>query len=148
MFIELCFNFMYVLRIYPSCGQLLFSCLTSSLSCEILSQVGLLEVPATYMGFHGYFLARGPVLLNGCSSKKLMLMLGPECAAYLTWSRTLSVYTFWVLVLLRTQRDQPQQATKMDNNFIYTQVTKGSGRHKSWNGSPRHLLASVGTVQP
>jgi hypothetical protein len=27
----------------------------------------------TYLGPFGYFLARGPVLLNGCSSKELML---------------------------------------------------------------------------
>jgi hypothetical protein len=39
--------------------------------------VGLVEVPATYLGSIGYFLAQGPVLLNGCSSKKLMLMGGP-----------------------------------------------------------------------
>jgi hypothetical protein len=38
--------------------------------------MGLLEVPATYLGSFGYFLARGPVLLNGCSSEKLMLMGG------------------------------------------------------------------------
>jgi hypothetical protein len=36
--------------------------------------VGLLEVPAIYLGSLGYFLARGPVLLNGCSSEKPMLM--------------------------------------------------------------------------
>jgi hypothetical protein len=39
-------------------------------------QAGLVEVPATYLGSIGYFLAQGPVLLNGCSSKKLMLMGG------------------------------------------------------------------------
>jgi hypothetical protein len=43
------------------------------LGYAILSQVGSLEVPATYLGSLGYFLARGPVLLNGCSSEKLML---------------------------------------------------------------------------
>jgi hypothetical protein len=35
--------------------------------------MSLLEVPVTYLGSFGYFLARGPVLLNGCSSEKLML---------------------------------------------------------------------------
>jgi hypothetical protein len=50
MFIELCFNFMSVLRIYPSCGQLFVPCLASSSSCAILSQPGLLEVPVTYLG--------------------------------------------------------------------------------------------------
>jgi hypothetical protein len=38
-----------------------------------VSQAGLLEVPATYLGSLGYFLARSLVLPNGCSSKKLML---------------------------------------------------------------------------
>jgi hypothetical protein len=57
----------------PSCGQFLSLCSTSSLSCVILSQAGLLEVSVTYLGSLGYFLARGPVLLNGCSSEKLML---------------------------------------------------------------------------
>jgi hypothetical protein len=33
MFIELCFNFVCFLHVYPSCGQLLFLCLASSLSC-------------------------------------------------------------------------------------------------------------------
>jgi hypothetical protein len=74
MFIELCFNFMSVLRIYPSCGQLFVPCLASSSSCAILSQPGLLEVPVTYLGFLAYFLAQSPVLLNDCSPKKLMLM--------------------------------------------------------------------------
>jgi hypothetical protein len=60
MFIELCFNFMSVfLHVYPSCGQLIFSCLVSSLSCIILSQADLLEVSMTYLGSIGYFLARG-----------------------------------------------------------------------------------------
>jgi hypothetical protein len=38
-----------------------------------VSQAGLLEVPATYLGSLGSFLARSLVLPNGCSSKKLML---------------------------------------------------------------------------
>jgi hypothetical protein len=42
IFIELCFNFTFLLHIYPSCGQLLSSCLASSLSCAILSQAGRL----------------------------------------------------------------------------------------------------------
>jgi hypothetical protein len=46
------------------------------LSCAILSQVGLLEVPVTYLESLSYFLAQGPVLLNDCSSKKLMLNRG------------------------------------------------------------------------
>jgi hypothetical protein len=72
------------LHIYPSCGQLLSPYLTSGLSCAILSQAGLLEVPATYLGSFGYFLARGPVLLNGFSSEKLILIGGPKCTTYLT----------------------------------------------------------------
>jgi hypothetical protein len=62
-----------VLRIYLSCGQLFFPCLASSLNCTILSQAGLLKVPATYLESLGYFLARGQMLLNDCSSEKLML---------------------------------------------------------------------------
>jgi hypothetical protein len=61
------------LHIYQSCGQLLSSCLASSLSCAIVSQAGLLEVPATYLGSFGYFCARGLLLLNGFSLEKLML---------------------------------------------------------------------------
>jgi hypothetical protein len=80
------------LRIYPSCGQL-FSYLTSSLSCVILSQAGLLEVPTTYLGSLGYFLVQGPMLLNDCSSKMIMLNGGTECATCLAWSCTLSVCT-------------------------------------------------------
>jgi hypothetical protein len=74
MFIELFFNFMSIFCIFlPSCGQSLSLCPTSSSSCAILSQVGLLKVPVTNLGSLGYFLAWGPVLPNGCSSKKLML---------------------------------------------------------------------------
>jgi hypothetical protein len=57
----------------PSCGQLLSLCPASSLSCTIQSQAGLLEVSMTYLGSLSYFLAWGLVLLNGCSSEKLML---------------------------------------------------------------------------
>jgi hypothetical protein len=38
--------------------------------------MGLLEVPAAYLGSLDYFLARGLLLLNGCSSKRLMLTGG------------------------------------------------------------------------
>jgi hypothetical protein len=46
MFIELCCNFMSVFAyFYPPCDQLLSLCPASSLSCAILSQASLLEVP-------------------------------------------------------------------------------------------------------
>jgi hypothetical protein len=70
-----------------------FFCLAYSSSFAILSQVGLLEVPTTYLESLDYFLARGLVLLNGCSLEKLMLYGGPECAVCLAWSCTLSVCT-------------------------------------------------------
>jgi hypothetical protein len=41
-----------------------------------MSQAGLLEVSTTYLGSFSYFLARRLVLLNGCSSEKLMLTGG------------------------------------------------------------------------
>jgi hypothetical protein len=47
----------------------------------------------TNLGSLGSFLVWGPVLPNGCFSKKLMLAGGPECATCLAWSYTLSVYT-------------------------------------------------------
>jgi hypothetical protein len=47
----------------------------------------------TYLGTLDYFLTLGLMLLNGWSSKKLMLLGGLECAAYLAWSHTLSVCT-------------------------------------------------------
>jgi hypothetical protein len=81
------------LHIYPSCGQLIFPYIATSLSCAILSQAGLLEVLVTYLGSLGYFLSRGLLLLNGYSLVKLMLNGGPECAACLARSCTLSVYT-------------------------------------------------------
>jgi hypothetical protein len=56
---------------------------TSNSSCAILSRVNPLEVPVTYLGSLGYYLAQGPMLLNGCTSKKLMLYGGLECATYL-----------------------------------------------------------------
>jgi hypothetical protein len=70
-----------------------FPCLSSSLSCAILSQADLLEIPATYLGSIGYFLARGPVLLNEYSSEKLMLTRGLECTSYLAWFCILSMCT-------------------------------------------------------
>jgi hypothetical protein len=39
----------------------IFPCLTSCSSCVILSQASLLEVPVTYLGSIGYFLARDSV---------------------------------------------------------------------------------------
>jgi hypothetical protein len=70
--------YVYFLHVYPSCGQLLFPCLATSSTCAILSQAGLLEVPTTYMVSLGYFLARGPVLPNDCSLKKVMLNRGVQ----------------------------------------------------------------------
>jgi hypothetical protein len=52
----------------------LFPYLTFSLSCAILSQADLLEVPAAYQESLGYFISRSLLLLNDCSSKMLMLM--------------------------------------------------------------------------
>jgi hypothetical protein len=71
-------QFCLFLHIYPSCGQILSPCLTSGLSCAILSQAGLLEVLATYLGVLWLFSCSGPVLLNGCSLEKVMLMGGPS----------------------------------------------------------------------
>jgi hypothetical protein len=94
MFIELCSNSMSLFAyFFFSCGQLLFPCLTSSLSCAILSQAGLLEVHATYLGSFDYFLAQGPMLLNDCFSEKLMLTGGPECTTCLGWFCTISMCT-------------------------------------------------------
>jgi hypothetical protein len=114
MFIELCFNFMSILHIYPSCGQVLFPCLPFGLSCAILLLAGLLEVPATYLGSLGYFLAQEPVLLNGCPSEKPMLMGGgPECVACLAWFHTLSMCTLppqcWQLSTRGLDRTCPEQ---------------------------------------
>jgi hypothetical protein len=38
--------------------SVVFPCLATRLSCVILSQAGLLEVPVTYLGSLGYFLTR------------------------------------------------------------------------------------------
>jgi hypothetical protein len=83
MFIELCFSFVSIFVYLSLMWSVTFPCLTFSLSCAILSQSGLLEVPVTYLRSFGYFLARGLVLLHGCTSEKLMLMGDPECAGYL-----------------------------------------------------------------
>jgi hypothetical protein len=68
----------------PSCGQSLSLCPASSSCCAILSHAGLLEVPATNLRSLGYILAWGPVLLNGCSSKKLMLNGGYRVCSLLS----------------------------------------------------------------
>jgi hypothetical protein len=85
-------NYVYriVLQFYVSFAYLsimwsvLFPCLASSLSCAILSQAGLLEIPTTYLGSLGYFLARGLVLLNGCSSEMVMLNGGSRVCSLLS----------------------------------------------------------------
>jgi hypothetical protein len=45
----------------------------------------------TYLESLSYFSCSGSSVLNGRSSEKLMLNGGPECAAWLAWSYTLSV---------------------------------------------------------
>jgi hypothetical protein len=75
MFIELCSNFMSFVYLYLM-WSVTFSLSPSDSCCAILLQAGLLEVPVTYLGSFGYFLARGPVLLNDCSSEKLILTGG------------------------------------------------------------------------
>jgi hypothetical protein len=66
----------------------LFSCLAFSLSCAILSQTGLLEVPTAYRGSLGYFLTWSLLFLNGYSLKRLMLTGDPKCATCLAWLKT------------------------------------------------------------
>jgi hypothetical protein len=85
--------YVYFCTFITHVASYLFSYHPFNLSCAILSQADLLEVPAAYRGSLGYFLARSPLLLNGCSSKRLMLTGGPECAACLAWFRTLSMCT-------------------------------------------------------
>jgi hypothetical protein len=70
-----------------------FVYLTSCSNYAILSQVGLLEVPMTYLGCLGYFPAWGPVLPDGRPLERLLLTGGPVCAACLAWSCTLSMHT-------------------------------------------------------
>jgi hypothetical protein len=64
--------------------SVVFLCLASSLSCAIQSQAGLLVVPVTYLGSLGYYIARGPVLLNGSSLEKLMLYEGSRVCSLLS----------------------------------------------------------------
>jgi hypothetical protein len=66
IFIKLCFNF-YVCFCIPLTliWFVVFLCLASCLNYTILSQVGLLEVPVTYLGSLGYFPTWGPMLPDG-----------------------------------------------------------------------------------
>jgi hypothetical protein len=75
MFIKFHFSFMSGFAFF---NPHVLSC---SFSVPLLVQIvqpcrrlDLLEVPMTYLGSVGYFLACGPVLPNGCSSERLMLM--------------------------------------------------------------------------
>jgi hypothetical protein len=77
----------------PHVVNYLFPCHAFSSSCAILSQVGLFEVHVAYRGSLSYFLAQSLLLLNGCSSERLMLTGSSECAAYLAWFCILSVCT-------------------------------------------------------
>jgi hypothetical protein len=72
---------------------MLFFCLVSSLNYVILSQVGLHEVPVTYLGPLGYFPIWGHVWPDGHPYERLLLTGGPVCAVWLACSCTLSVYT-------------------------------------------------------
>jgi hypothetical protein len=65
--------YVYFCVFLPPYGHLISLCPASSLSCAIISQTGLLEVPVTYLGSLDYFLAQDPALPNDCSLKKLML---------------------------------------------------------------------------
>jgi hypothetical protein len=61
-----------------------FFCFTSCLNCATLLQVGLFEVPVTYLGSHGYFPAWGPVLPDRRPSEKLLLMGGSGMCSLLS----------------------------------------------------------------
>jgi hypothetical protein len=65
--------YVYFLHFLTIMWLIAFLCLASSSSYALLSQTSLLEVPMTYLGSLGYYLARGLMLLNDYSSKKLML---------------------------------------------------------------------------
>jgi nitrate reductase gamma subunit len=80
MFIKLCFKLCLFFVFITHVVRYLFPCLVYKSSCVILSQAGLLEVPAAYQGSLGYFLAQSLLLLNGYSSERLMLTGDPECA--------------------------------------------------------------------
>jgi hypothetical protein len=56
--------------------SVVFLCLASCLNYAILLQVGLLEVPMTYLGSLGYFPIWGPVLTDGCPMERLLLTGG------------------------------------------------------------------------
>jgi hypothetical protein len=93
--------YVYLFYIFlPSCGQSLSLCPASSSSCTILSQAGLLEVPATNLSSIGYFLTWGPVLLNGCSSEKLMLNGGSRVCSLLSLVLYLKCVYFTSLTLI------------------------------------------------
>jgi hypothetical protein len=64
---SVCSSFISILHFLTLMWSVAFLCLASSLSCAILSQKGLLEVPVTYLRSLGYYLARGLVLVNGYS---------------------------------------------------------------------------------
>jgi hypothetical protein len=72
--------YVYFCVFIPHVVSYLSPCLLFSLSCAIQSQAGLLEVPAAYRGSLGYFLSRSLMLLNGCSSKRLMLTGSSVCS--------------------------------------------------------------------
>jgi hypothetical protein len=55
---------------------LFFPCPILGSCCAILSQVGLPEIPATYLGSLCYILAQGLLLLNGYPSERLILKGG------------------------------------------------------------------------
>jgi hypothetical protein len=65
--------YVYFCAFIPHVASYLFPYLAFSSSCAILSQADLVEVPAAYRGSLGYFLARSLLLLNCCSSERLML---------------------------------------------------------------------------
>jgi hypothetical protein len=75
--------YIYFCAFISHVASYLFTCLAFSSSYAILSQAGLLEVRAAYWGSLSYFLARSLLLSNGCSSERLRLMGGPECASCL-----------------------------------------------------------------
>jgi hypothetical protein len=64
-----CFCIFLTLMLY-----VVFLCLASCLSYTTLSQVGLLEIPVTYLRSLGYFPAWGAILPDGCPSERLLLM--------------------------------------------------------------------------
>jgi hypothetical protein len=65
--------YVYFCAFIPHVVSYLFPCLAFSSSCAILSQASLLEVHVAYQRSLGYFLAWSLLLLNHCSSERLML---------------------------------------------------------------------------